>query len=333
MFRLSLSGKKKCCVLASIQFNLTAHFPNFPSQAPGRHVISPRLCSLTFWRSIDLLVSFRLLSNETTGGRVITVEFHRWLLLLSPSCVHFYPLFQFILVFLFLCRVLISVFMLEDFCLSPSCCKPPWRLSGKAYIRNKLDRFGPPCPGWEHGIHIRCVPVRLWAEGTSGDSDSCGATQEICSGIWQTPAMLEGHRKMSWHPEHHVSQPHLQGSFAKKLVYYNELYRTEILEFWYCILAAHLWNNVQWTEQRFGVGQTWVWTSGRRDKRSLTRRCGPHCSMVLSLPHQRAPHLTRSLHPDPPSRTWQAPLRELCKEPNSLLHCSSRLSDLTLNVM
>lgn len=52
--------KRKCCVLPTIQFNHIAHFPNFPSQTLGMHVTSPRFCSLTFWRSIDLIVSFKV---------------------------------------------------------------------------------------------------------------------------------------------------------------------------------------------------------------------------------------------------------------------------------
>lgn len=43
----------------------------------------------------------------------------------------------------------------------------------------------------------------------------------------QTPAALEGHRRRSWHPEHHFAQPSLQGSFGGKLVYYNTRSCTE----------------------------------------------------------------------------------------------------------
>lgn len=39
----------------------------------------------------------------------------------------------------------------------------------------------------------------------------------------------KGAQRVSWYPEHHVTQPHLQGSMARTLVYYNELYRIEIL--------------------------------------------------------------------------------------------------------
>lgn len=170
---------------------------------------------------------------------------------------------------------------------------------------------------------------RTWGFGLMG------ATQEIWSGTWQTPARVEEHRRVGWPPERHVTQPHLQGSSARKLVHYNELYGTEILRFWYWTLPARLWDSAGWKAQGLEVRQAWVWLSGRTDKSSKTKRGGPEYGMVPSQPHQLAPlphwtPATRSL----PTRTWPAQLREAFRDPNSLLQCSSSLSlDLILNVI
>lgn len=75
---LPCSGSSLLCPV-SYAGSSCSPFPCSPSQAPGRHMSAPRFC---IWHSGEALICpgpFRLLSNETPGGRVRSMGFHRWL--------------------------------------------------------------------------------------------------------------------------------------------------------------------------------------------------------------------------------------------------------------
>lgn len=142
----------------------------------------------------------------------------------------FPPSFQLILVF---CKVLVSIFMLQScVCAHPivNHLKSILR-AWKAYVRNSfvtLDLHV--CGGRLAATSQVCAWVRVWAVDTPGGWLT-----------WRHPTNLvrhltdsyhaKGAQRVSWYPEHHVTQPHLQGSVARTLVYY-ELYRIEVLGFW-----------------------------------------------------------------------------------------------------
>lgn len=187
------------------------------------------------------LCPLRLLSNETTGGRVSSMEFHRWLLLPSVG-------FASTLCFSSFSSSNSSVKYWSQFwCYKtrfgahpvvnhPGAFLKAW----KAYVENKLRQFAPrPVCGrsvadtsgvyqWSSapGMHLQ-IQIH-WSHSRNLDrqlTDTCHS---------------RGAQKDELASRHNITQPYLQGSSARKLVYYKELYRTEILRFWYWILAAHL---------------------------------------------------------------------------------------------
>lgn len=267
---------------------------SLPSPVPWLFRSISLLCPLTSWNP------FRLLSNETPGGQASSREPDRWPLLPLAALVSAAAAGH--SAFLFPWKVLISFSVTRRNAGAYPVIKCPeaFLKAWKADIISKCWHVRPlSLQGECGGHHMGCAPVNLclrtlpsWAHPES--QTHVGSPRDLVRHLLQH--ITEA--KEEWAGIQTVTQFSL---ICRKLVYYSELYRTEILPYW--VLAAPPWLSMRGKKQEFGAGQTQIWTWART--RSTTK--GGSSNSPLSLPYQMYPPFTQSPHPQPAKQNVASP--------------------------